>query len=117
MSSEPALMVTDFLGNRGRFMLLHSRWGSCCHPSFLNQLVNKVGDEAGPARLMRRAASAAIVAVEVFMEEDVVLEIGILLELSIPSEDGAPAVSITTKNVYEAATQLVSDFVKRQHGP
>jgi hypothetical protein len=117
MSSEPALMVTDFLGNRGRFMLLHSRWGSCCHPSFLNQLVNKVGDEAGPARLMRRAASAAIVAVEVFMEEDVVLEIGILLELSIPSEDGAPAVGVTTKNVYEAATQLVSDFVERQHRP
>ena len=88
-----------------------------CNPSFRDQLVNKVGNEAGPARLVRSAASAAIVAVEVFVEEDVVFEIGIALKFSIPSEDGAPAVGVTTKNVYEAATQLVSDFVERQHRP
>ena len=88
-----------------------------CNPLFRDQLVNKVGDEPGPARLVRRAAPAAIVAVEVFVEEDVVLEIGIALELSIPAEDGAPAVGVTTKNLYEPARQLISDFVKRHHGP
>jgi hypothetical protein len=110
-------MVTDFVWSRGRFILLRPRWGNICNPLFRGQLVNKVGDEAGPARLVRRAAPAAIVAVEVFVEEDVVLEIGIVLELSVPSEEGAPAIGVTTKNVYEATTQLVSDFVKRQHGP
>ena len=88
-----------------------------CNPSFRDQLVNKVGNEAGPARLVRRAAPAAIVAVKVFVEEDVVLEIGIALELSISSEDGTSTVGITTKNPYEPATELVSDFVKGQHGP
>ena len=109
-------MVTALVRNRGRF-IFRPHWGSMCNPSFRDQLVNKVGNEAGPARLVRRAAPAAIVAVKVFVEEDVVLEIGIALELSLPSEDGAPAVGVTTKNVYEPATQLVSDFVKRQHGP
>ena len=104
-------------GDRGRFILLRPPSGSICHLLFGGQLVNKVDDEAGPARLVRSAASAAIVAVEVFVEEDVVLEIGIALKFSTPSEDGALAVGITTKNVYEATTQLISDFVKRQHGP
>ena len=110
-------MVTAFLRSRGRFILLRPRWANIYNTFFRGQLTYEVGDEAGPARLVRRAAPAAIVAVEVFVEEDVVLEIGIALELSIPSEDGAPAVGVTTKNVYEAATQLVSNFAKRQHGP
>jgi len=88
-----------------------------CNLLFRDQLVNKVGDEPGPARLVRRAAPAAIVAVEVFVEEDVVLEIGIALELPILSKDRAPAVGVTTKNVYEATRQLVSDFVERHHDP
>src|SRR6516165_11306156 len=100
-----------------RFILLHLRLGSSCHSLFGGQLRDKVGDEAGPARLVRSATAAAIVTVEVFVEEDVVLEIGVALELFIPSENGAPAVGTTTKNRYQAARQLISDFVKRQHCP
>ena len=100
-----------------RFILLHLRLGSSCHSLFGGQLRDKVGDEAGPARLVRSATAAAIVTVEVFVEEDVVLEIGVALERFIPSEDGTSTVGITTKNPYEPATDLVSDFVKGQHGP
>src|SRR5207249_7354539 len=78
-------------------------------------MVYKVGDEPGPARLVRSAAAAAIVAVEIFVEEDVVLEIGVGLQLCILSENGTPPVSTAKKKLYEAATQLISDFVEREH--
>src|SRR6516225_8451091 len=100
-----------------RFILLHLRLGSSCHSLFGGQLRDKVGDEAGPARLVRSATAAAIVTVEVLVEGDIVLEMGIALELFIPSEDGAPAVRITTENLYEPARQLIGDFVKRHHDP
>ena len=71
-----------------RFILLHLRLGSSCHSLFGGQLRDKVGDEAGPARLVRSATAAAIVTVEVLVEGDIVLEMGIALEVFIPSENG-----------------------------
>ena len=56
-----------------------------------NQLADQVGDEPGPAGLMRSAAAAAIVAVEVLVEQDVVLEVWIGLKFLVAAEDGAPA--------------------------
>ena len=49
-------------------------------------------DEAGPAGLMACAEPGAVVAVEVFVEEDVVAPVGIGLELFRAAVDGSPAV-------------------------
>src|SRR5215469_2881498 len=100
-----------------RFILLHLRLGSSCHSLFGGQLRDKVGDEAGPARLVRSATAAANITMEVLVEGDVVLEMGIALEFFIPSEDGAPTVGITTENIYEPTRQLVGYFVERHHDP
>src|SRR6516165_5286196 len=57
-----------------------------------SELIDKVGDEAGPAGLMRGAASAAIIAVEVFMKKDVILELRIHLKLFVISENRTSSV-------------------------
>src|SRR5215475_13348123 len=103
--------------NRARFILLRPRSMIAFHSLFGGQLSDKVGDEAGPAGLVRSATAASIVTMEVLVKEDIVLEIGIALELFIHSENGTPAVGVTTENIYEPATQLISDFVKRRHDP
>src|SRR5215467_2556846 len=112
---RPSLIVSKPLRERRRrgsrpFCI---RWVN--HRSFRDHLVDKVGNEPGPARLVRSAAAAAVVAMEVLVEEDVVIEIGIGLELFVGSKNGAPPVGTTKEELYQAATQLIGDFVERQH--
>src|SRR5436305_26144 len=80
-----------------------------------DEMVYKVGDETGPARLVGGAAPAAIVAVEVLVEQDVVLEMRIGLELLIAAENRTPAVGAAEKEPEQTMTQLVGDLVERQH--
>ena len=81
----------------------------------LVELIDEVGDEAGPAGLMRSATAAAIVAVKVLEEQDVVLEIRIGLELFIASEDGAPSIGTALKELQQTPAQFVADLIQRQH--
>ena len=76
---------------------------------------DEVGDEAGPAGLMRSATAATIVAVKVLEEQDVVLEMRIGLELFIASEDGAPSIGAALKELQQTPAQFVGDLIQRQH--
>src|SRR6266851_205436 len=98
-----------------RFDLLRARRASTCRYVFGDELADKVGDESGPACLVRSTAPAAIVAVEILVEKDVILEIGIGLELFIGPENGTSPVGISEKEPYEAATQLIGDLVESHH--
>ena len=59
---------------------------------FGGEVVDEVGDEAGPAGLVRGAETVAVVAVEVFVERDVVPEVRVVLELGVAAEDRPAAV-------------------------
>src|SRR6516164_11281759 len=56
----------------------------------LRELLDEVCHERGPACLVRGAATAPVLAVKIFMEQDVILEVRIGLELFIIAEDGTP---------------------------
>ena len=58
---------------------------------------DEVGDDAGPARLVRGAEPGAVVAVEVLVEDDVVLPRRVGLEALDAPEARAPAVGPTRK--------------------
>src|SRR5436309_9521074 len=61
----------------------------CC---FGSELIDQVRHECRPARLVRSAAPAAILAMEILVEKDVILEIGIRLKLFVVPENGTSAV-------------------------
>jgi len=50
--SQASINGHGFVGNDGRFILLRPRWGEHWQSLFGGQLVNEVGDESGPARLV-----------------------------------------------------------------
>src|SRR4051812_24706371 len=50
------------------------------HPSSPRRVEDQVGDERGPAGLVRRSQAGAVVAVEVLVEEEVVLPRGVALQ-------------------------------------
>ncbi len=56
--------------------------------------MNELRDETGPARLVARTEPCAVVAVEVFVEEDVVAPVRIGLELLRAPIYGSPACHI-----------------------
>src|SRR5579884_360140 len=74
---------------------------------------DQVGDEAGPAGLVRRAEPRARVAVEVLVEEDRVPPSGILLQQAVPAEDGAPAVVAPQEERDQPPLELVGDRGQR----
>ena len=67
-------------------------------PFQVMELGDHVGDQRAPAGLMRGAQPAAGVAVEVFVEQDVVLEVRIGLELVVVAEDRAPPVLVAPED-------------------
>ncbi len=50
--------------------------------------MQQLGDDARPTRLMRCAQPAPVIAVEKFVEKDVVLEMRIARELGVILQDG-----------------------------
>src|SRR5258708_30696015 len=79
------------------------------------QLGNHIGDQSTPAGLVRGAQAAPVVAVEIFVEEYVVLEVRIGLHLVIGAEDGTSSLLIAAKDIDLAAAPLISDLFQRQH--
>src|SRR5262245_55939933 len=63
------------------------------------ELADQVGNEPGPTGLVRCATAAAIVAVEIFVKQDVVLEMGIGLKFLVAAENRAPAVAPAQKKL------------------
>ena len=79
--------------------------------------MEEFGDEAGPAGLVRGAAAAAGVAVEIFVEEDVILEVRVAGLLGMVLQDGALAVRAGEEEFDEPAGQFVGHFVEGEEFP
>src|SRR5437867_912507 len=81
------------------------------------ELVDHGGDQSSPARLVRRAQSATGVAVEVFVEEDVIAEVGILPHLLRGADERPAAVRPRHEDTQETPGQLVGHLAERQQLP
>src|SRR5262245_38233571 len=79
------------------------------------ELADEIRDQSGPTSLVRGATATAIVAVEVFMEQDVVLEMRIGLKFLIGTEHRTPAVGPAHKQLEQSAAQFNRDLVQGQH--
>ncbi len=66
-------------------------------------LLNKLGDQSGPAGLMAGANAGPVVPMEIFVEEDMIAPVGVALEAVRGTEDGPPPAVIAQKDAYEAA--------------
>ncbi len=73
-------------------------------------MLEEFGDEAGPAGLMAGAQSGAVVAVEVFVKQNQVAPVRIVLKNFRSTGDGAAAVPISQKDMDQAARNLRSDL-------
>ncbi len=67
-------------------------------------------DQPGPPRLVRRPGAAAVVAVEEFVERNVVAVIGIRLQLRVLAQDRAVACGVFQEQPREAVRQFVGDL-------
>ena len=74
---------------------------------------DQIGDQRRPAGLMAGAQARAVVAVEIFVERDVVAPVGIGLEQPDVAEDRAAAGWIAEKDLDEPASDLVGGLVER----
>src|SRR5213596_3707724 len=81
----------------------------------LAALLEKLGDEAGPARLVARADAGAGVAVEVLVEEDQVAPVGVALELLRPAVDRAPTVPAPEEDPREPSRELGGHLPEVEH--
>src|SRR5262249_5106609 len=82
---------------------------------FVHELTDQIRYEPGPTGLVRRTAATAVVAVKVFMEQDVVLEMRIGLKFFVAAEHWAPAAGAALEQLEHAATQLIGNLVHGQH--
>src|ERR1044071_2116468 len=71
-------------------------------------------DQSGPARLVRRADAATAVAAEVFEEQHVVAEVGILLHLRILTEHRTDAALVLEEQAFQSRRELVGDLIERE---
>src|SRR5579883_953511 len=73
-------------------------------------LLHEFGEQAGPSGLVAGADAAAVVAVEVFVEQDQVAPVGIGLELVEVAEYRAPAVAVAQEQIVQAAREFGGDL-------
>src|SRR5258706_15852339 len=77
------------------------------------QLRDHIGDQPAPTRLVRCAQPASILAVEIFMEQDMVLEVRVRLHLFATAEYGASARLVAPEDARQTAPQLVGNLLHR----
>ena len=75
--------------------------------------VKQLGDDAGPTRLMRCAEAASVIAVEKFVEEDVVAEMRIAREFGVRFHRGSLTVRAFEKEFGEATGDFIRRVVER----
>src|SRR5262245_48342030 len=80
----------------------------------LAQLLTQLGDQASPAGLVAGADSAAVIAVEVFVEWNIVSPVRIALEQLGIAEHRSPAIVAAQEDVDQAPRKLVGDLIQRQ---
>src|SRR5215207_9033404 len=97
------------------FELPRCRWARAWKAPFYGKLIDEVGNETAPARLVRSAAPAAVIAIEILVKEYIVFKMGICLELLILTENWTSSLDSEQKEIYDAPTQLVRDLVESHH--
>jgi hypothetical protein len=70
------------------------------------QLRDHIGDQPAPTRLVRGAKPASILAVEIFIEQDVVFDVRIRLHLLITTEDGPSSLLVASEDIRQTALQF-----------
>src|SRR6476660_5289914 len=70
------------------------------------------GDQSGPAALMASAHACAGVAMEVLVKRNIVAPVRIILEGFIAAENGSSSLRIAQEGGYQAAADLVGNFVQ-----
>src|SRR5689334_23128117 len=68
------------------------------------------GDDPGPTGLVAGADAGAVVAVEVFVKENVVAPVGIVLELARAAIDGSMPVLVFEEDVAKATGDFLGDL-------
>src|SRR5262245_50705587 len=79
--------------------------------------LDQICDQSGPSGLMRRSHSTTAVAVEVLVEQHVVLEVRIVLHARSVSVDWACSVAVRQEDALQAATDFVCDFGQGEERP
>src|SRR5437879_6591605 len=97
----PRVIPFRHSGHRPRFGLLAA-------------LLQELGDEARPARLVARAHAGTVVAVEVFVEENQVAPVGVPLERFRPAEDRPAPVFAAQEDPGEPPRELAGDLPEVQ---
>jgi len=75
-------------------------------------LIDERCNEAGPPRLVRGPESAAILAVKVLVEEDVVFPVWVCLKLRAGAKHGTFSVSIPGKDTDESVRDRAGELCK-----
>src|SRR5690348_15627578 len=83
---------------------------NCREGTSFSALLEKLGDEAGPAGLMTGAKAGAVVAMEVFIKQNQVAPMRITLKEFCAAGDRAAAGAIAQKDMYQAAGNLRRDL-------
>src|SRR2546428_10528540 len=83
----------------------------------LAALLQELGDEARPARLVARAHAGAVVAVEGFVEENQVAPVGVPLERFRPAEDRPAPVLAAQKDPGEPPRVIAGGLPEVQPYP
>src|SRR5690349_5733018 len=71
--------------------------------------MHPASDNSSPSGLMVRTEAGAVVAMEVFVEQEQVPPVGILLKLPRPAINRPPPVFVSNKDVVQSARKLVGD--------
>src|SRR5579862_3721828 len=69
-------------------------------------------DNSRPAGLMACTKTSSVIAMEVFVEQDVVAPVRIFLELPRSSIDGPPAIFVPQKDTGQAACDLLGHLIE-----
>jgi hypothetical protein len=76
--------------------------------------LEKVRNQSGPARLVRCSDAAAVLAVEILVEKNVIAKIGVILHLVAVVENWAAAGLVFKKNLRQTTGEFVGNFADGQ---
>src|SRR5437899_5386772 len=88
-----------------------------CGARLLPALLQQLCDEPRPAGLVAGPDARAVVAVEVFVEEDQVAPVRVTLKFLGPPVDGTAPVLVAEEDSREAPLDLAGDRPEVEHGP
>src|SRR5439155_26516778 len=99
---QPAAPRLLLLDRHGCYAALEQLLGCPCR-----EQLHETGNDARPASLMAGAKAGAVVAVEVFVEQDEIAPVRVFLELPRAAVDRPPAILVLEEHVRQPARNLL----------